>query len=209
MSEIGSTHFFPKTITATGAYAISAQGRQLNSTIKANGGVRFVSMGATTLNGSNDQSRRFRGVEIAVASDAADGATGTIRVYRAMNNSSPDDTTKLGADWDLQLIGTLSYTIGTQVGLGGDTGGLESVVPSGYRIADTMTWADANTLSSPKGIAEYIAAGFSGGVVPVAYSPADNTTALCLIPDVGNGDLYFDVNATNGAFVTILVRKLT
>lgn len=208
MSEIQATHFFPVAITGTGAHTISTQGRQLNSTIKA-AGKGFVSMGAATLNGSNDNARRFRGIEFAVASDAADGATGTIRVYRVVDNSSAEDTTKLGADWDLQYIGKADYTIGTQVGLGGDTGGLESVVATDWRFADTITWTDGTTATTPKGIADYISAAFSGGVSGQAYSPADNTTALCCIPDVGNGDIYFDLNATAAAQVKIITRKLT
>lgn len=204
MSEIQSTHFFPVSITGTGAHTISTQGRQLNSTVKAVG-KGFVSMGAATLNGSNDTARRFRGIEFAVASDAADGATGTIRVYRVANTGGEENTVKLGDEWDCQFIGSVAYTIGTQTGLDGG----DEIVPTDMRLADTMVWTDGTTATTPKGIADYVSAAFSGGVSGQAYSPADNTTALCCIPDVGNGDIYFDLNATAAAQVKILTRKLT
>lgn len=208
MSEILSTHFFPKTIAATGSYAVASPGRKLVTTIKADSGARFVSMGPAATNASNLSARRFRGVEFCVASDAADNTTGTIRVYRVVHSTEPDESSKAGADYDFQLIGTLSYTIGSQLGLGG-TQEAASIVPDDCRMADTMVWENATVATTPKGIADYIASQFSSGASNDVYSPADNTTALCNLPDVGNGDLYFDVNAANGVRVIVVVRKFT
>lgn len=202
---IGATHFFPIALAGTGSHTVSASGAVSVTTVKASSG-GFVGLGPSITSPTNELVRRYRGIEIAIASDAADNATGSLRVYRAVQIGGKDEYDQK-TEYALHLMGTLAFTIGSGVGIAATS--VPTTIGASLRFADTFAWTPATKASSPNGISDYVTAGYGSSVSAQEWSPVDNTVAMLLIPDVGNGDIYLDLNQTAGANTKVLVRGTT
>jgi len=200
MASLAATHQYvlSKTIAATSTYTLSANGRVSLATLEAG---TYIPMGALATNAANEGGLRYRGVEIELASSAADNATGSMRVYLFTPSSADRETGARPTDGTAILLGTCAYTVGSGTGIASST-----TVTNSYRMIDTMAWTAATTATTPKGISTQVDAVYGANVSAQAYSPADNTVARLFIPDTGNCDVFLDFSDTAAVVVKSLVR---
>lgn len=97
----------------------------------------------------------------------------------------PGSGSSLVEDWDLQLIGTFTFTLGTSTGVSGST-----VVLSTESIAHQVSWAAS-------GYGTAIVSGYAG-VDGKVYSPGSNGQAVGIVGEAGNpfGILFKPYNVT-------------
>lgn len=198
---IRATHQFPIDLAGSGDYAFDAAAPR---TQYEDVDGKIVKLGASTVNSGNGDSPRYRGIEVQIASNAANNATGSLRVYLARNGGLTPEQSGAGKDYDMLLLGTLAYTIGATVGL--DDAG---TVPTTYRLADTFSWTAATTGTDPLGAADYVSTGFASSQTPTVYSPANGMAACLLIPDAANRDVVFDTNVASGTTVRVICALWT
>jgi hypothetical protein len=103
----------------------------------------------------------------------------------------------------LALLGTGTFTLSTMTGAAGDP------VTDLMRYADTLTYVPATSETTPKGAGSMILAALTETEVQV-YSPANNTPARLVIPDLGGGwaaafEMVSDDAAKKGAMLVRLM----
>lgn len=153
---------------------------------------------------------RKRGVEITFFGVGAENATVTYRVWRVKYGFNPYTAYGIKpSDIDFDLICTGTATLGTCV-LTADETVTEAegyaVASESTLIADTITVTLATTSTSPKGISALLGTTGYGAPDPSVYSPANNTPAKLLIPDMGGGDLYLEIYVGTATSCNALVE---
>lgn len=120
------------------------------------------------------------------------GAANDTYNYRLLGCDRPIE----GQSGFLTHVGSGVTTLGTGTGLNFPRGELLA----DDLIADTLTWVEANSGTSPKGVGDLI-----GGATPAyglgqitAYSPADNTPAMLIIPHFPFHELWVDFDMDTG-----------
>ena len=142
------------------------------------------------LNVAND-----RGVVIGFSGEGADNATFDYRIWSMVECQNPDDIGK-PTGYMLSYLGGGTATLGTATG-SGSTG----PVRSGERIADTVTFTVSSGSTTPKGPGQSMIDSLGEGS-PSAYSPADNTPAMLIMPSLGRARLLiveFDLTGATRA----------
>lgn len=147
------------------------------------------------------EGHRWRGCEGGASSTGANASTFPVRVYvvKAGRTSGPTPT-----DWELQLWGTMTCTVGSSTGA--VSGG---VVDSTERHVVSIAWVGATSATSPPGVSVYLQSAYASPAV-TTYSPGTATPAKIMFPDCGSGEyLLFDVGDTSGATVALYVDSFT
>lgn len=143
--------------------------------------------------------RLARGLEIVFFGSGANNDSFDYRLWQVKcgkNKKSPENT-----DHAIAYLGGGTATLSTKFGVSG------GVVSDSERIADTITWTRSTTSTSPRGPMEVIETAYGLSVLAAAYSPADDTPARLIIPDLGNAEgviLEFAVTA-NGLSANALL----
>lgn len=92
-----------------------------------------------------------------------------------------------GGAYDLDLFGTGTATLSSGAAcLGSEPNVTETnLVKSGEMIADTLTFVRTTTATTPKGPADIIENTYGMSFTAQAYSPANDTPSLLIVPDFG------------------------
>ena len=175
------------------AYAVSASGRLTPAAYAA------ITMPRVYL-GTGD-GHRWRGTELGVSSTGANLSTFAFRVYVVKSGYTTGPTP---TDWEAQLWGTATCTVGSSTGA--VSGG---VVDSTERNVVTITWVGATSATSPPGVSVYLQSAYASPAV-TTYSPGTATPAKIMFPDCGSGEyLLIDVGDTGGATVAFYADSFT
>lgn len=126
----------------------------------------------------------------ALAATKADNSTATLIIHKIdLIDPAGDFGAALADDTEISVTPLVSVALTYSTAVGA-TGGV--VVTSGERLADTMVLTDK--LSA--------ALGTAFGLAAAVYSPADNTPARLILPEVGSGGLLVaEVDHANGVIV--------
>lgn len=116
---------------------------------------------------------RSRSVALVGMGTGAAGTSFAVEVWAVNPGVSglPGSGGGLVDDWDQQLIGTATFTLGTSVGVG-------TVILPAEKIAHTVTWSGAAYGTA-------VASAY-GGVAATLYSPGSNGQAVLFVPECGN-----------------------
>lgn len=173
-------------LIGTGVSRILSTPSTVNAFTLTAGRALLSSLPSGALIGMGEPERRLRSLEILpLGTDAAD-ETYSYRLWRYKFDAGSRTSGVL----DLLCTGTV--TLGTATGLTGD-----GLVATGELFADTVTVAEATTGTTPAGIGATLAASLSADFA--AYSPANNTIARILVPDVADADLIVYDTALGGS----------
>lgn len=123
---------------------------------------------------------RRRGLRVVFFGPGDNNDTFTYRVWVLRGVSARGAPGQPGA-FLMRLLGAGSCTLGTSVGVA------SGEVLDTERFVDTLTYTPTTTGTSPTGPGTSIETAFSPSVV---YSPADNTIAELILPDLGNEGYY-------------------
>lgn len=181
-------------------YTIMGDGQRLylesESTATAFGIVaatgRVVVPGLTVFSLGPDSGERARGVGIVFLGSGANNSTFDARIYVVHRGYGYAKT--VASDFDIALYGTATVTLGAMVGAG-------SPVTTVQRLADTITYVQATSATTPQGVGGSTVLAH-GGVDPVVYSPGNDLCATLWIPELGNAHgiiLDFDLTGATGA----------
>jgi len=130
---------------------------------------------------------RRRGVEVSLIGTGGDDSTFTAAVYQLKYGVDRSNQNQQTPDFELVPLCLLSATLSAAVGAASGT-----LVLSTERIADAIVVTVYNPSTTPKGIHDFAAAVY-GGVDAGDYSPGGNLPARAIIPECGNGDLFFQL----------------
>lgn len=153
---------------------------------------------------------RQRGVEIVFFGAGADNTTVNYRVWRLKRGYNPYSSvfrTQPGDEmYDLVCTGTATLSAAQLTEDESVDDEDDQAIGRNYRIADTITVTLATTSTTPKGISASLGTTGYGAPDPTAYSPANDTPAFLLIPDMGGGDLYLEIYVGTATSCNALVE---
>jgi hypothetical protein len=140
--------------------------------------------------GGDDGGTRWRSLQLWAATNA-DNAVGTIGIYLAPKAH------KSSVRY-LDRLGQVVVTGGTKT-INDVSNGTTQTFQTGEFIADTMAWTvDAN------GLFVKVTTAFAAPDLQV-HSPANNTVAQIMFPDIGNNDIVVDPFVGGGSAASIAI----
>lgn len=168
---------------AGGMYTLATLATSLSLT-EAQVRERIVSLGPSVPGQLN---ARRRGVEVTLFGTGADNSDFTVAVYQLKYGVDRSAQNLQTVDFELAPLLLLTVTLSAAVGATSGT-----LVASSERIADTIAVTPYTAATTPKGVHDFAVSSYLG-VDASAYSPGGNLPARAIIPECGNGDLFFQL----------------
>lgn len=200
-----TTTRFRKGGTTLANYTATAFANGVNSVLTAGNVITQAQLDALTvpvflMEDSSTPKATTRGGKAVFYGDAANNTTHEYRVWLAflIEGMSESD-----ACYILKLHTSGTFTLGTKTGVSD-----RNAVKTTDRFADTLGAPSlATAASSPVGIGSKVVTAF-GGVVPDVDTPADDTVAMLLLPELGNPHaVIFDLKAASGGINALFIRE--
>lgn len=187
---------YPFGVDASGAaFTITGGGRKLNST--------FTQQLAIFPTGE------AQGVQVWFCGTGADNSTFDYRIWLLDGGvrdlptiGSTQGTSVIQSDYQWSYWGGGSCTLSTAVGVA------SGLVTASERYADTITFTLSTTATTPSGPGTVLETAYASPGT-AAYSPADNTPGMLVIPRLGwpSGIVIdFDMTGATSAFALIAAR---